>query len=75
MVSLVDLRHCPSGLSLLGSMLAHQGTTNEQITSKTVANNTLAYPHMNRTIVRASRSVLLNRVVHQVSLSLVAACP
>ena len=42
----------------------------KQLASPTVANNTWVYPHTNRTIVRASRSVLRNRVVHQASLPL-----
>ena len=51
-------------------MLAHQGTINKQLASKTVANNAWVYPHVNRTIVRASRSVNLNKVAHQASLPL-----
>ena len=43
--------------------LPYQGTINKQFASKTVANNAWVYPHVNRTIVRASRSVNLNRFV------------
>ena len=70
MGSLLDLRYCPSSLSTLRSMFAHQGPINKQLASKTVADNTWVHPHMNRTIVRASKSVLFNRVVHQASLPL-----
>ena len=35
-----------------------------------VADNIRVHPHMKRTVVRASRSVLLIRVVHQASLPL-----
>ena len=59
-----------ASLSTLRSMLAHQGTINKQLASKTVANNAWVYPHVNRTIVRASRSVNLNKVAHQASLPL-----
>ena len=59
-----------SSLPTLRSMLAHQRAINKQLASKTVADNTWVYPHVNRTIVRASKSVLPNRVVHQASLPL-----
>ena len=70
MRGLVDLRYCPSSLSTLRSVFTHQGSINQQLASKTVADNTRVYPHMYRTVVRASGSVLLNRVVQQASLPL-----
>ena len=68
MSGLVHLRHCPSSVSTLRVMFTHQGSINKKLASKTVADQTRVYPQMYRTVVRASRNVLLNKVVHQASL-------
>ena len=49
---LVDLRHCPSRLSTLRSMLAHQGSIYKKHVCKTVVDDTVMYRHMNCAIAR-----------------------
>ena len=47
----VDLRHCPSSLSTLRSMFAHQASVYKQLAPKNAAHDNVMYPHMNCAIV------------------------
>ena len=78
--SLVGLRYCPSSLSTLRSMFAHQESINKQLASKTVADNTRVHPTQvsnRRACVQecTSQQGRASSPLSHLSLSPVAVCP